>query len=149
MEKRRFIRHPLSYPVRARLCGGCPEPDHIETVSENISEGGLQFRSLRPLPVGAEVEIDLEVEKRSFELDGRVVRCRRHNKGGFLVAVAFHSTHELLKARMMEQVVRIELFKQRLERRYRRTCDFSWVAGEWIRRYSASFARRYDPGGAS
>ncbi len=143
MEKRRFIRHPLSYPLRTRMLGEDQTSNHIESVSENISEAGLQFRSSRSLPVGAEVEIDLDVEKRSFQLDGTVVGCRKQKNRGFVVAVAFHDTHELLKARMMEQVVRIELFKQRLERRYKRPCDFSWVAGEWIKRYSSFFADRY------
>jgi hypothetical protein len=144
MEKRRFIRHPLSYPLRTRVIGEEHAAPRIESVSENISEGGLQFRSRRSLPMGAELELDLDVEKRSFQLDGTVVRCSRKSGGDFAVAVAFHSPNELLKARMMEQVVRIELFKQRLERRYGKICDFSQVAGEWIKRYSAAFAKRYN-----
>jgi hypothetical protein len=45
----------------------------------------------------------------------------------------------------MEQIVRIELFKNRLERRFKAKLDFGAVAKEWIRRYSKVFAERYDP----
>jgi hypothetical protein len=46
--------------------------------------------------------------------------------------------------RMMEQIVRIEIFKTRMERRYGVTLDFGAVAKEWIRRYSKAFAKNYD-----
>ena len=48
------------------------------------------------------------------------------------------------KVRMMEQVVRIEMFKNRVEKRFGVALDFATVAREWIRRYSAAFARHYD-----
>jgi hypothetical protein len=162
VEKRKFIRHPLSYPFEVKVLKGAMSEkeretrvdgkkpargdgshDSISGVSDNIGAGGLQFRSGRCMAVGTEVEIDLEVEGRSFRLDGRVVRCERENEG-CATAVAFSSPDERLKARMMEQVVRIEMVKNRLERRYGVDLTFGEVAREWIRRYSSRFADRYD-----
>jgi hypothetical protein len=162
MEQRRFIRHPLSYPFSVTVLGGSateeecesrakredpatnsPSDDIMRGVSENIGAGGLQFKSGRCLSEGTELEIDLDVEGRSFRLDGRVVRCEQE-EGGYMTAVAFASPDERLKARMMEQVVRIEMVKQRMERRFGVELKFGDIAREWIKRYSSRFAERYD-----
>jgi hypothetical protein len=162
VEKRKFIRHPLSYPLQVNVLSGAVSEkecearvdgqkpargdsshDSITGVSDNIGAGGLLFRCPHCMAEGTELEIDLEVEGRSFRLDGRVVRCEREDDG-YLTAVAFSSPDERLKARMMEQVVRIELVKNRLERRYGVELAFGDVAREWIRRYSSRFADRYD-----
>jgi hypothetical protein len=162
VEKRKFIRHPLTYPFEVKVLGGAMSEkecearidgekparadsshDSITGVSDNIGAGGLLFRSGRCMAEGTELELDLEVEGRSFKLDGRVVRCEREDDG-YVTAVAFSSPDEQLKARMMEQVVRIEMVKNRLERRYGVELTFGEVAREWIRRYSSRFADRYD-----
>jgi hypothetical protein len=143
MERRRYIRHPLSYPFRLKiLAGGDRTEEEHNGSCENVSDGGLQFMSDRPLQEGAEVELDLDVENRSFSLDGEVVRCDKADSR-YAVAVKFHSHSEMLKARMMEQVVRIEMLKKRMERRYNRSFDFAAIAREWIKRYSKSFAQEY------
>jgi hypothetical protein len=87
---------------------------------------------------------DNQVRHGKFLMDGRVVRCRRTDDGRYCIAVAFNTSNELLKARMMEQVVRIKAFKDRLEKRYHVSLDFAEVAKEWIKRYSEYFADRYN-----
>jgi len=152
-DRRSYIRHPLSYPLSTRIIrgnsvgtsvGSSAGKDDVWTESMNIGAGGVQFISGRSIERGTEVGITIEVEKRKFELDGYVIRCEPSENGGFITAVAFNSPSALLKARMAEQVVRMELFKERLERRYGVKLDFAAVAKEWIKRYSTSFARRYD-----
>lgn len=144
-ERRRFIRHPLSYPLKTKVVQPGEEMSHISSESENIGAGGLMFTCNRELRVGSEVEIELRVEKRTFVLDGKVVRCvKKPDGGGHSIAITFHNPNELLKVRMMEQVVRIEMFKNRVERRFNVKLDFAIVAKEWIKRYSEAFARHYD-----
>jgi hypothetical protein len=144
-ERRKFIRHPLSYPLKTTAHHTSAGLKEVMGESQNIGAGGLLFFSESYFDPGSEVKIELCVEGRKFQIDGTVVRCSQKNSGErFSVAVAFHEPSELLKARMMEQVVRIELFKDRLERKYSVELDFAAVAKEWIRRYSKLFARRYD-----
>jgi hypothetical protein len=112
--------------------------------SENIGAGGILFLCARGLVEGTVVRIDLQVENRRFTLDGKVVRAEKTEEGKYSIAVAFSQPSELLKVRMMEQIVRIEQFKSRLERRFKTKLDFAAVAKEWIRRYSKMFAERYD-----
>jgi len=144
-ERRRFIRHPLSYPLKTRVIQPGEEVSHISSESENIGAGGLLFTCSRELQVESEVEIELIVEKRTFVLDGKVVRCvKKPGREGYSIAITFHNPNELLKMRMMEQVVRIAMFKYRVERRFNVKLDFGRVAKEWIKRYSEAFAKRYD-----
>ncbi len=143
-EKRQFIRHPLSYPLKTRVVRRNTEDILLHGESENIGGGGLLFRSSEAIAEDTEVEINLTVENRQFQLDGIVVRCDPAENGDYNVAVSFARPNEMLKVRMMEQVVRIEEFKQRLERRCGKSLDFSWVAKQWIKRYSKLFAQHYD-----
>ena len=140
-ERRRFIRHPLSYPIKTVVEG--KESEEIESESENIGEGGLLFKSEKRIEEGTRVRVEVEVEGRKIKTEGIVVRCTEDGNGLYNIAVSFLTPQESLKVRMMEQIVRIELFKQRLERRYGKKFDFSCVAKEWIKRYSKAFAKRY------
>ncbi|RKY00225.1 MAG: hypothetical protein DRP54_05885 [Spirochaetes bacterium] len=142
VEKRRYIRHPLNYPLRTFIR---TEDGHkvVESQSENIGEGGLIFISEYPVEIGSELEIELEVEGRIFKVQSRVVRCENAGENRYKIAVSFSSQNEYLKARMMEQVVRIEMFKNRLEKRYNVKCKFADVAKVWIDRYSKFFAGKY------
>jgi hypothetical protein len=175
IERRKFIRHPLSYPISTRVvsepagiepagggegggrngdaprrpgnCGpeqGAARVSEMVSHSENIGAGGILYLCERGFAEGTGVRIDLQVEKRRFTLDGKVVRVEKSEGGKFGIAVAFNAPSEVLKVRMMEQIVRIELFKSRLERRFKTELDFAAVAKEWIRRYSKIFAERYD-----
>lgn len=154
IDRRRFIRHPLSYPIKTRIIGGAggeqgspyrPPPGDRELTSktEDIGAGGLLFHCKNAITAGTAVEVEIHVERRVFVLSGRVVRTQEVGEGESGIAVAFTSPSDLLKVRMMEQIVRIELFKTRLERRYRTTLDYALVAKEWIKRYSKIFADHY------
>ena len=145
-EKRRFIRHPLSYPIKAVI-----EEDkaikeketEINSESEDICEGGLLFKSKEKIRKGTKVAIDVEVEGRKINTEGTIVRCMPDKDCKYNIAVSFFTPQVSLKVRMMEQIVRIELFKERFERRYRVKVDFSCIAKEWIKRYSRAFAKYY------
>ncbi len=148
MERRKYIRHPLNYPLKTRILQENTDSrkvvNHIVGESDNIGEGGLQFTTCCEIEVGTAVAIDVSVEDRNFSLNGHVTRCRRCRGGRYVIAISFDTSNELLKARMTEQVVRIELLKKRLEQRYNVALDFGCVAKEWIKRYSTLFAKQYD-----
>jgi hypothetical protein len=153
IERRKFIRHPLSYPLSTRVVAepagigpdrGVSPASTMVSRSENIGAGGILFLCDKGLAAGTGLRIDLQVENRRFTLDGKVVRAEKTDDGKFSIAVAFDAPSELLKVRMMEQIVRIEMFKSRIERRFKTKLDFAAVAKEWIRRYSKIFAERYD-----
>ena len=143
-EKRKFIRHPLSYPLKVSVLHHEHGRQEYKFNAENIGGGGLQFRSTRCFPEGINLEIDLMVEQHRFTIDGTVIRCEEFGDGMYMIAVLFVDEHELLKARLAEQAVRIEIFKERLERRHHVELDLGCIAREWIKRYSTAFAHEHD-----
>ena len=112
-ERRKFIRHPLAYPISAIVEGIDRESDkektEIKSESEDICEGGLLFKSEKKLEKGTKILIEVEVEGRKIRTEGTVVRCIQDEKGKFNIAVSFFTPQESLKVRMMEQIVRLSL----------------------------------------
>ena len=143
-ERRKFFRHPFSYPLKVSVQHHEQGRKEHKFNAENIGGGGLQFRSSHCFPEEMELEIDLMVEHHRFTIDGRVIRCEELGDGRYIIAVLFEDEHERLKARLAEQAVRIELFKERLEGRYHVTLELGCVAREWIKRYSKAFAHDHN-----
>ena len=143
-ERRKFFRHPFSYPLKVSVQHHEQEKQEHRFSAENIGGGGIQFKSSHCFPKGMKLEINLMVEQHRFEIDGRVIRCEELGDGSYMVAVLFENEHELLKARLAEQAVRIELFKERLERRHNVTLELGCIAREWIKRYSTAFAHDHN-----
>lgn len=147
MERRKYIRHPLNYPLDTRIIQEDREENKSRRIiveSDNIGGGGLQFTACCEIQKGTPVELDVTVEGRQFAITGHVTRCRKCRGGRYVIAVSFDTPNEQLKARLAEQAVRIELCKERLERKYNVTIDFGCIAREWIKRYSTRFAQKYD-----
>ena len=146
-ERRKFIRHPLTYPIKAVIeeidKKTSKKKTEITSESEDICAGGLLFKSEKRVEKGTKVLVEVEVEGRKIDTEGTVVRCMPDEDGRYNIAVSFFTPQETLRVRMMEQIVRIELFKKRFERRYGVKVDFSCIAKEWIKRYSKAFAKRY------
>jgi hypothetical protein len=143
MERRKFLRHPFSYPLKVSILHENEHHSDLAHHSENIGGGGLQFKSDRCMPQGSELEITFQVEGHRFEIDGEVVRCEPIDEKSFMIAVSFMSTQEQLKARLAEQAVRIELLKERFERRYHQELDMSCLARTWIKRYASAYAHEH------
>ena len=143
-ERRKFFRHPFSYPLKVSVQHHEQGKQEHRFNAKNIGGGGLQFKSDRCFPEGMELEIFLMVEKHSFTTHGRVIRCEELAGDTYMIAVLFEDEQELLKTRLAEQAVRIELFKERLERRHNVALDIGCVAREWIKRYSTAFAHDHD-----
>jgi len=140
-ERRKYIRHPFSYPLTVKNLHEIHGKEERSFESKNIGAGGLQFHSDHCFPSGTGLELNLWVEGTRFEIDGTVSRCEELEDGSYMIAVFFSNAHEVLKARLAEQAVRIELFKERLERRYQVELDLGCIAREWIKRYASAYAR--------
>ena len=82
-EQRQKERFPIGIPVRIVVTGD-GEPEIIDSVTENISAGGVLVQAAEPLPLGTKVELDLvipieDIRKMSgknarIKISGSVVR---------------------------------------------------------------------------
>ena len=94
-QRRRHPRFSLLYPVRVVFHSGNSSHE-LDTLSNNISIGGILLESKSPIPQNCELQFFMTVQKSSMssrillEGSGRAVRVEQHPSGnGFNVAVRF------------------------------------------------------------
>lgn len=134
---RKFIRHPSDIPIEFS----------IEELAVNdkeylndISFGGLSFRSRTVVEAGAVIIIRIPFLNPEFHTRGVVKWCRRHGDV-YDVGVAFDDQEEAFKTRMVEQICHIEHYKREVHEKEGRVLTGEEAAVEWIRRYAARFPK--------
>jgi predicted ATPase len=132
---RTFIRHPSDIPIEIHSEGGAPETErHLN----NVSAGGLSFKSAAPLAERSIITVRISIVKPAFEATGRVVWCRQEN-GIYDIGVEFTETRDVFKARMIEQVCHIEHYKKEIREKEGRELSGREAALEWIDKYAKKF----------
>jgi hypothetical protein len=133
---RQFIRHPAEVPIEVSATGGSPGPlEH----ARNVSAGGLALRCGAAFPADSIVHVRIACVRPTFETDARVVWCSAC-PGGFELGVEFLEADDAFRARMVEQVCRIEQYRAEVRARDGRELTSDEAAAEWIARYAAAFA---------
>ncbi len=136
---RRFIRHPANIPVDIQSASeaetGAPT-EHIR----NISYGGLAIDSDHAWQVGETLSMSVHVVEPAFDITGRVAWCHAVD-GHFELGIEFLDEIQGFRARMVEQVCQIEIYRQRVLEQEGRELDSKEAALEWIQRYARSFPR--------
>ncbi len=131
---RKFFRHPTEIPIE--VWESEDEPKTYKR-SENVSLGGLAFRSSHAWQLGTLLQICVPLVSPPFESAVRVVWCRRQ-ASHYDVGVEFMEKNDVFKARMVEQVCQIELYRQDLAKQGR-FINVEEAALEWISRFAANF----------
>jgi hypothetical protein len=132
---RQYIRHPTDIPLEYRLLDIV---DHTTEFLNDVSHGGLSFRSTIPLDPGARIEIRIPLREPKFDADGVVVWC---NKEGdhYDVGVEFADKIDDFRVRMVEQVCHIEHYRMEVQEREGRLLTGDEAAREWITRNAGDF----------
>lgn len=89
-EKRKHRRFGLSLPVQVRVKAEAPP---IETLTEDISAGGLYLTLSEDLPLGSALECELTLPPElcqgltvRLQCQGKIVRVERRQESGIRVA---------------------------------------------------------------
>jgi len=140
---RSFIRHPSDIPIEIHPFHGAAREQVTTAVREreylnNVSTGGISFKSGIPLQMDAVVTIRIPVVKPAFEAKGKVVWCHKENDH-YNVGAEFIELRDMFRARMVEQVCRIEHYKKEIYEREGRALSGQEAALEWIRKFAPSF----------
>lgn len=131
---RKFIRHPSDIPIQIEL------ESVVSSRTEylnNISEGGICFKSRVPIDAGALIHIRIPLVHPIFECTGCVVWCEPHEEH-YDVGVKFDRGEQIFRLRMVEQICHIEHYKKEALKRGRRLTSEE-AALEWIARHAARF----------
>lgn len=131
---RKFFRHPTEIPVEVWTSDD--EPKAYKR-SENVSFGGLAFRSDRVWRQGVLLQLRVPFVTPPFQSVVRVVWCHKQSDY-YEVGVEFMEKNDIFKARMVEQVCQIELYRRDLAQ-HGRLLNVEEAALEWISRFADKF----------
>ncbi|MCX5681909.1 MAG: PilZ domain-containing protein [Candidatus Omnitrophica bacterium] len=146
VERRRFIRHPLSLPlsyevIKPGLKKG-QEDRRSETI--NVSMGGLLFSSKYSAQPGSLITIKMPFEDKVFNVKAKVVRCTTNPETKFYdIAVSFFRLYEAFKIKMIEQIYLILEYRDLLSVQLGREISLEEASEKWVKRYSERFKRLY------
>ncbi len=105
---------------------------------DNVSLGGIAFKSPRALRLGQNVSVSFPLLDESVSLGGKVVWNKKTDKG-FLIGLEFEDPQALYQCRMIEQICHIQHYRQQVEQQEGRILSREQAANEWIHRYAQDF----------
>lgn len=131
---RNYIRHPTSIPIH--VCAGEHNSGGVKI--QNLSVCGLCFITNEPVKVGAYIEFLIQVVKPDYQGNGVVVWRRKKSPNEFEVGLRFTTSDEYFRVRMVEQVCKIEEYRQIVLHKGRQLSSEE-AALEWIDKYAKDF----------
>lgn len=145
-ERRRFIRHPLCFPLAYKVIEKGPSANYSghKASTINISMGGILFSSKKPVVPGSEIMITMPFQDKVFNVRGRVVRCDKNSETKlYNIAAAFHRLSAAYKVKLIEQLYLISEFRDLRCIQLGKEISLEKASEEWIKRYSDRFRKLY------
>lgn len=132
---RAYIRHPSGTPIEIH-----PDkfPEDSPERLNNISHGGLSFRSQAAILPGTLVRLTVHIPQGKKEVRARVAWCRELAEG-YDMGVEFLNAADSYTVRMVEQICHIEQYRRKVKERQGRELDSTEAAREWIMHNAGDF----------
>jgi len=145
-EKRRFIRHPISFPLSYKLARPPKSGRVIEgnSTTVNISKGGLLFSAKKPVGETSRIIIKMPFQDKIFTVRAKVVHCRKSRDTKlYNIGVAFDRFSDAFKVKLVEQIYLISEYRDLRSLQLGKEISLEDASREWIKRYSERFRRLY------
>ncbi|MDO8536397.1 MAG: PilZ domain-containing protein [Candidatus Omnitrophota bacterium] len=141
-ERRRFIRHPICYPLEFEHAS---KKIREKTNTLNVSEGGLLFLSKHPIKKNEIIIIKMPLQDKVFRIKAKVMHVTKdaENKGLFNVGVSFYRYSDAFKVKLVEQLYLIDEYRILRSLQIGHELSMQKASEEWIKLYSKRFARLY------
>lgn len=141
-ERRRFIRHPICYPLEFEYA---PKNTKEKTKTLNMSEGGLLFLSRHLLKKNEIIILKMPLQDKIFRIKAKVMHAIKdsENTDLFNVGVSFYRYSDAFKVKLVEQLYLIDEYRVLRSLQLGRELSMQKASEEWIKRYSKRFARLY------
>jgi len=136
---RKFFRHSTDIPIAVRIA----ETNRRTTPLINLSVGGLCCEAATYIPKGTSIDISIPLENPIYKGQGVVCWCNPTAGGCYEIGVSFSNQDEAFRARMVEQICRIERYKQAVQGNEGRHLSTDEAAEEWIGKFAESFDQEY------
>lgn len=137
--RRRFYRHPIEIPVQVT---------ELKTVSSrtvDVSEGGISFVCDHYLEKGTSVEVAVPAHDHLFRMHAHVAYSRKDTLTGlFRTGVSFDDLDSLYRAKLAEEILCIEKYREELSQKNGRDITEEEAAREWIKKNAKKFGEIFD-----
>ena len=145
-ERRRFIRHPLCFPLSYKVVEkACPDGTK-EGVSKtiNVSMGGLLFAAKRLVEMGSTIVVKMPFETKVFNVKAKVVHCKKSPETNlYNIGVKFYRLNDAFKVKLVEQIYLISEYRDLISMQRGKEISLEQASKEWIKRYSDRFSKLY------
>lgn len=145
-ERRRFIRHPLCFPLAYKVISGARPQNGGEKKSKtiNISMGGILFSSKKAVAPDSIIMLKMPFQNKVFNVRAKVVHCVKNSETNlYNIGASFHRLSAAYKVKLIEQLYLISEFRDLRSIQLGREISLEKASEEWIKRYSARFRRLY------
>ena len=154
-ERRRFIRHPLCFPLTYSVVEKAPGKPvlkkaekagakEIKSTTINISMGGLLFAAKKPVKVDSLIIIKMPFQDKVFNVRAKVVHCDKNPETKlYNIGCAFHRLGAAYKVKLVEQLYLISEFRDLKSIELGKEISLERASQEWIKRYSDRFRKLY------
>lgn len=146
IERRHFIRHPLSLPLVYKVMkqGAGAARQDLRSETLNVSVGGLLFPGKHSVEPNSMITIKMPFEDKMFNIKAKVIRCVNNPETKLYdIAVSFFRFHEAFKAKMIEQIYLISEYRDLLILQSGKEVSLADASRRWVKRYSERFKRLY------
>ena len=144
LERRRFIRHPLCFPLTYKMIEKKASGKETKSNTVNISMGGLLFLASKPVAVDSMINIKMPFQDKIFNVKAKVIHCDKDlGTKLFSVGVSFCRLSDAFKVKLIEQLYLISEFRDLWSVHLGRDITLEEASREWIKRYSKRFKRLY------
>jgi hypothetical protein len=132
-----FIKHPPEIPLDFSLE---PSPQFVALHLVKLHEGGMVFGTDTALPIGARIQLTINLKGLELVLHGLVTHCILTGQSRCDVGVQFENDNEHYAMRMIEQACHIEHYRGLVKKAGRELSEHE-AAAEWIAQFASCFPR--------
>jgi len=141
-EKRRFVRHPICYPLEFQII-----PKNIQDRSQlfNMSEGGLLFSSKYFVHSGEAIFLRVPIQNILYKVKAIVkhIRKDKENPGFYTIGVSFCEHSEAFKVKLVEQMYAIDAYRSARSFQLGREISIAEASEDWIKNYADEFDKLF------
>jgi hypothetical protein len=137
-ERRRFVRHPIGIPLTFKVLDN---DRYSLSQTTDLSDFGISFLTDEKISDGQVIEIHLNSTKTHLHAKAIVrwqIFSKEENK--YRVGVMFIDRQDGFRAKMIEQICHIDMYRSRKMHEEKREIPYNEAAFEWINHYGKSFS---------
>ena len=145
-ERRKFIRHPLCFPLSYKVIEriGDAGGKELRASTINVGMGGLLFAAKKPVEAGSTILVKMPFENKVFNVRARVVHCDKNPETKLNnIGVRFYRENDAFKVKLIEQIYLISEYRDLKSMQTGRQMSLEEASREWIKRYSDRFSKLY------